>query len=311
MVERLRIFSQHIGFLFFMYGGRLGIDLGNSLPCFSCPFVSGCAGHCYLMALQRSHVGFQTGFDLIFSGAFIHILWPFVLFLLFFIPLSKLWCSWLCPFCLFQDWISWIRKKLKIREMIMTQKIRQNLKPVKYVLLALLILIPMAIANFKLHPDWGLPFCRICPAKPILPLFAGNPDHFHIDFTNTVTLSFTLVSMLLTAGFLVGIFFKERFFCLFCPMLALMHLLKKISPVRFEKKIEACSGCGNCQRMCPMDIEDVFFEKNKKDVLTQDCLGCMACVESCPGNGVLTYKWLGFKLFSSSKHYLAGKWSLK
>ena len=239
------------------------------------------------------------------------MLWPFVLFLLFFIPLSKLWCSWVCPFCLFQDWVTWIRKKLGIREMIFTRKTRASLKPIKYVLLALLVAIPLAIANLNLHPDWALPFCQICPAKPILPLFTGDLSHFHLDFTNKVTLSFTATAMVITGGFLAGIFFKERFFCIFCPLLALMHLCRKLSPVRFQKQVQTCIGCGNCERMCPVDISNVHLEKKRKDVLTEDCMGCMSCAESCPGDGTLSFRLLGFPLFSSSRAYMANKWSRK
>jgi polyferredoxin len=311
MVENLRLITQHLSFFLLIYGGRLGVGLGNSLPCFACPYVGGCAGHCYLMVLQRSSVGFQTSFETLFSGAAVNILYPFVLFLLFFLPLSKLWCGWLCPFCLFQDWITMLRKKAGIREMIISRKTRKKLEPIKYMLLALLIAIPIFIANVGLHPDWALPFCQICPARPILPLFEGNTSHFHIDGTNGVTIGFTLLSMILTGGFVVGMFFKERFFCIFCPMLALMHLLKKISPVRFEKDVDICTGCGNCERMCPVDILDVYLEKDKRDVLTPSCMGCMTCVESCPGDDVLAFKWSGFKLFSSSRRYLARKWSRK
>lgn len=311
MVEKVRLITQHLSFVLLIYGGRLGIGLGNSLPCFACPYVGGCAGHCYLMVLQRSSVGFQTTFEALFSSAAANILYPFALFLLFFLPLSKLWCGWLCPFCLFQDWITMLRKKTGIREMIISRKTRKKLEPVKYVLLALLIAIPLFIANLGLHPDWALPFCQICPAKPILPLFEGNLSHFHIDRTNGVTICFTLLSMILTGGLVVGMFFKERFFCIFCPMLALMHLFKKISPVHFEKEVDICTGCGNCERMCPIDIPDVYLEKEKKDVLTDSCMGCMTCVESCPGDDVLSFKWSGFKLFSSSRRYLARKWSRK
>ena len=315
MVERVRLVCQYLSFILLMYGGRFNIRLGSSLPCLSCPFVSGCAGHCYLMALQRSHVGFQTSFDMIFSSGIIHILWPFAVFLLFFIPLSKLWCAWICPFCLFQDWVTMIRKKLGIRPAVWTRATRQRLKPVKYVLLVLMILIPLAVANAGLHPDWGLPFCQICPARPLLPMFSGNFTYFHIDMTNGVTIGFTLTAMMLTAGFLVGMFFKERFFCTFCPMLALMHLVRRVSPLRFEKNIHTCTGCGNCERMCPVDVADVHLEKEKKDVLTEDCMGCMTCAKSCPADNTLTFsigiKQWKFTLFSSSRRYLSRKWSKK
>ena len=182
---------------------------------------------------------------------------------------------------------------------------------VKYILLSLCIVIPLSIANFGLHPDWTLPFCQICPAKPLLPMFSGNFSHFSIDFTNATTLAFTLTSMMIVGGLLVGMFFKERFFCMFCPMLGLMHIFKAISPLKFEKNVETCLSCGNCQRICPIDIDRIYLEKEKKDVLTEDCMACMRCIESCPGDGVLSLKWFKFNLFSSSKSYLARKWSKK
>jgi len=308
MVNRIRLICQHIFFVILIYGGRFGIHLGNSLPCLACPFVNGCGGYCYLMILQRSYVGFQVTFDYLFSQAGLELVWPFLIFLLFFTPLSKLWCGWICPFCLLQDWITMIRKKSGIREMAFARKTHQRLKPVKYVLLALLILIPLSIANFNLHPDWAMPFCQICPARPVLPMFAGNFTYIHLDYTNMVTLCFTALAMLLTGGLLAGMFFKERFFCLFCPMLGIMHLFKRLSPVRFEKDVSGCTGCGNCERICPSDIHYVHLEIEKKDVLTQNCMGCMHCVESCPGDGVLSFKWFGLKLFSSSRNYLAEKW---
>lgn len=311
MVERIRLIVQHASFLLLVYGGRLGIHLGHSIPCLACPYVSGCGGNCYLMALQRSTVGFQVTFDYLFSAAALNILYPLAIFLFLFLPLSKLWCGWLCPFCLFQDWISLLRKKLAIREMIMTRKTRSNLRSIKFILLGLLIMIPLAIANFGLHPDWGLPFCQICPAKPILPLFEGSLRNFHLDFTNHVTLAFTLLSMILTGGLLAGMFFKERYFCIFCPMLALMHLFRKLSPLRFEKSVDRCTGCGNCERMCPMDISDVYLQKYQRDVLTQDCMGCMTCAQACPGDDVLTFKWFNVTLFASSRRHAARKWSRK
>ncbi len=309
MVTIIRTITQHASFLLLMYGGRFGLQLGNSLPCFACPYVSGCAGHCYLMVLQRSQVGFQVAFDYLFSPAGMQVLLPFLVFLLFAMPLSKLWCGWLCPFCLVQDWISMIRKKLGVREMIISYDTRKKIRPVKYVLLGLMVVIPLSIANFGLHPDWALPFCQICPAKPLLPVFEGNFSHFSLDLTNTVTLLFSLISMILTGGILVGIFFKERFFCMMCPMLALLHFCKLISPLRFRKDVKTCHGCGNCQRLCPVDITEVHLEKDNRDVFSQDCMACMKCVESCPGNDVLKFSWFNIPLFSSSKMYQLKKWS--
>lgn len=60
-----------------------------------------------------------------------------------------------------------------------------------------------------------------------------------------------------------------------------------------------------------MNISETYVEMEKRDVLSQDCMGCMSCAESCPTDGTLKFKWLGFTLFSSSRDYQTRKWSQK
>jgi polyferredoxin len=259
------------------------------------------------MALQN-HMGFGLAFTDFFTKWGLNALLTFFFFLLLFVPLSKIWCGWVCPFGTLQDWFTSLRRKMGIRESQFSWTVRERLKIIKYILLAALIIIPVAIENFGLHADFALPFCQICPAKPLMPLFAGETKYLSLDFTNSITLSFTVLSLVIAGGMVAGIFFKDRFFCMFCPLLALMHIFKKTGFVRFEKSIETCLGCGNCQRMCPVDIKEIYLEKKKRDVMTDDCMLCMKCAESCPGENVLQIKFFKFKLFSSSKKYVAEKW---
>ena len=52
-IFRWRQVTQAASFLLLTYGGRAGIHLGFALPCFSCPYVGGCGGYCFLMLFQR------------------------------------------------------------------------------------------------------------------------------------------------------------------------------------------------------------------------------------------------------------------
>ena len=303
---RIRFFVQTASFFLLTYGGRLGLKLGHCLPCFSCPYVSGCAGHCYLMALQGPFWGAQVSFASMSWKYSLTVLEMFAGFVLLTIIFSKTWCGWICPFGTFQDWIGSVRRRLGIREARFSWKFADRLKPVKYVLLLLLVLIPLLIANAGLHPDFELPFCQLCPAKPIMPAFAGKFSYFSLNFTNPVTIVMGILSLSLTAFFLVGMFFKDRFFCLFCPLLALMSIFDRIGMIRFRKKVDACIGCGNCRRVCPADIREVHDEKEKADVLQAECVSCFKCVEACPQDDTLSVRWLNQRLFSSSKEQ-AGK----
>lgn len=302
ILSRVRGIVQQAAFLVLTYGGRIGINLGYALPCFSCPFVPGCGGYCFLMALQG--VG-PWGIGYYVPRVFSEVLWWLFIFALLAILLSKLWCGWLCPFGTLQDWLSCLRKTLGIREAEFSWRTRKRLRPVKYVLLAVIVLVPFLLAFAALPADFNLFFCQICPARVVMPLFAGKVYNFALDFTNPIVLAFSFLSLSIAAVVIVGCFFKERFFCIFCPMLPLLQLFQRISLIRFEKAGQYCSGCGNCERMCPMDIREVHLETKHQTQLTEDCLFCMRCVESCPEDRVLSFWFLKWPIFSSARAYVA------
>lgn len=297
-LQNVRLVVQHISFVILMYGGRAGIYLSPALPCFACPYVVGCGGHCYLMGLQG-----YIGFGMSIGSASGYWIWSalgfFLLFAVLVAILGKSWCGWICPFGLLQDWLTFLRNKLGIRErQIKSKKI---IASVKYILLIYLAIIPILVTANFLPEDFYLPFCNICPAKALLPLFAGETKYLALDFNNPITLTFSILLLTITGLMLVGMFYKERFFCLFCPMLALIHLLKPLTGLRLIKNVTACLGCGNCRRCCPMDISKVYEEKIKQDVQTSECLACFKCLEACPAQRALRVNFINRKLLSSQK----------
>ncbi len=291
---------QLLSFVVLTYGGRFGLRLGHFLPCLSCPYSGMCAGHCYLMVLQNSFWGLEMPLAALFSYRGLEMLAMFAGFLVLTLLLGRLWCGWICPFGTLQDWITAVRGRLNIRESRWATVLTVRLQWIKYLLLGLLLILPLMIANLGLHDDFSLPFCQICPAKPIMPLFTGKTEYFSIDLTNGITTVMSALSMFLTAMVVVGMFFKDRFFCIFCPMLALIGIFDRFGALHLLKKIPRCSGCGGCRRNCPMDIQAVHAELTVEKIHTEECIGCMRCAEACPGDGTLTFKWFRLTLFSSS-----------
>lgn len=294
-MQTIRTGFQHFSFLILMYGGRFGIHLGSAVPCFACPYVPGCGGYCYLMGLQ-GYIGFGLR---VLSW---HAVWTALGWLAVFVILvavfGKAWCGWVCPFGLIQDWLTALRKKLGVRERIISPSIRNCLTWLRYGLLVYLALVPPLVTAGILSDDFYLPFCNICPGKALLPLFAGETKYLALNLENTVTLAFSLVLLLITGIMLVGMFFKERFFCFFCPLLALIHLLKPLTALGLIKTPSSCVGCGTCSRACPMDIEKL--EEDTSDIQGGECLNCLRCLEACPSSAALNLRFFRLKPVSSS-----------
>ena len=301
-VTGLRAAAQYISFIVFMYGGRFGIRLGPAIPCFACPYVRGCGGQCYLMGLQGVF-GVGMSFEAMRGAPLVTALGWLLVFIVLVALLGKTWCGWICPFGLIQDWFSFLRRKLGVRERILTEKTKRFLAPIKYILLVYMAALPPLVTAKILHQDFNLPFCNICPGKLLLPLFEGNPQYTALNFSNAVTLAFSALLIVITGVMLAGMFFKDRFFCIFCPLLGLIHLAKPLTFLRLAKNVDACTGCGNCRRACPMDIAEVSAERDRPDVQTGECLDCARCAESCTSNGALRLKLFRFNLFSSSRLY--------
>ncbi|MDR0548189.1 MAG: 4Fe-4S binding protein [Deltaproteobacteria bacterium] len=311
-VTKLRYITQHVAFLLFTYGGFFRINLGQSIPCLSCPFIYSCTGFCYLMMLQRALGLMFLPLNAAFGGpdpwfavreAGGQLLIGLLIFSILVVILGKSWCGWLCPFGLIQDWITRLRRKLGIRESEIILKKKEKLTVIKYILLAYLIIMPILAGLGVLPFDFILAFCNICPAKALMPLFAGDAQYIALDTSTRVALGFSLALLAITASMLIGMFFKDRFFCLFCPMLALLNFYKKLYVLKLAKEPLACHGCGNCRRTCSMDNETVYRERVKSDVYDTDCMGCFKCVEGCAADKSLQVKVGPLKVFTSSRRY--------
>ncbi|MDR1165368.1 MAG: 4Fe-4S binding protein [Deltaproteobacteria bacterium] len=301
----IRLLVQHLSFIVLMYGGRFGIRLGPALPCFACPYVNGCGGHCYLMGLQ-GYIGFGVRFSDLIGYDGLRALFYFAVFAVLVALLGKLWCGFICPFGLLQDWLTLLRKKLRIAGAKIAPGTLKTLGKIKYVFLAVIVGGPVLINLGVLHSDFYIPFCQMfCPGKPLLPLFGLETRHLALDATNLATTIVTSSSLLVTGASVAGMFVRPRFFCIFCPLLALIHFFRPLTLILLKKEPSLCHGCGTCQRVCPMDVTEVYLEKAETLVQTEDCVNCGDCVASCPARGCLSLRGAGRVLVASSpKRYL-------
>lgn len=301
-INRFRLYFQFFSFALLIYGGYLAINIGERLPTFACVFADKRGGSCYLMGFQHQ---MTFPYARLFSGAGIGVLTGLITFIVYFIFFNKAWCGFACPLGALQDWLTILRRRMKIYYSTYSESVFKRLSVIKYVLLALLILIPMAIGNSffglpKLNHDFGVPFCMICPGRTLLPLFNGDFSQLAIDFSSRTKLVLSALGMGVTGMFLAGAFFKKRFFCLFCPMSALHYIFSRASFLRLTKDGEKCTRCGNCYRVCDVGIRDIADDLVHKNIVKDDCMMCLKCVSACPEDGCLKASFLGLPVYEST-----------
>ncbi|MEJ2425497.1 MAG: 4Fe-4S binding protein [Candidatus Thiodiazotropha sp.] len=298
-LKRFRFWLQIGFFALFVYGGYLAINLGNSLPTFSCAFNNdGRGGVCFLMPIQHL---MATRWSSLFGYAGLGVLTAFLTFALWFIVLNKGWCGYACPLGTIQDWISSLRTRLGIRSGRYTKPQFRSLSSIKYVLLALTLLIPLGIGGGYLPHSLGTPFCDICPGRMILPLFTGDTSQLTIDFSSKTAMIMTALGMLITGLFFTGAFIKKRFFCFFCPMSALHYLFSKPALLNLRKDGDKCTRCGDCYRVCDMQIREIADDVDNPRIMKDDCILCFKCVAACPEEGALKVTFVGLPIFEATE----------
>jgi len=141
----------------------------------------------------------------------------------------------------------------------------------------------------------------IFPGRTLLPLFNGDISQLAIDFSSKTKMILSSLGMIITGLFLSGAFVKKRFFCLFCPMSAFHYIFSRASLLRLTKEGDKCTRCGNCYRACDVGIRAIADDLTNKNIVKDDCMMCLKCVEVCPENGCLTASFLGMPVFQSTQ----------
>lgn len=302
-IRTFRWIVQAFAFGLFVYGANLGLALDKDLPTFACPYVEGRTGNCVLFVLQHRLV---IPLDQVVAMRGLGILMTLVSFFLWFVLLSKAWCGFGCPLGTLQDGISWLREKMGLPYGEYRKETMAKWGQVKWVLLALLLLIPLGIANAipglgKLSHDWATPFCMICPSRTLMPLFSGDFSQLGLDVSSIPKLILTGLGLAVTGAVLVGAFVKRRFFCLFCPMSALHFAFSKLAFLKLIKDPDKCTRCGNCYRACDVGIHEIAEDIEHKNLTTQNCLMCFDCIAACPEEDCLKASFLGRAVYRSTE----------
>jgi len=176
---------------------------------------------------------------------------------------GRLTCGWLCPFGWLQD--------LAYRLPVHKWSPRARLPWLRFVILAVFVLL----LPFLTGEQW---FSKICPAGT---LEAGIPWVLlsaEVRKQAGWLFAFKVATLALLLGWMTA---TRRPFCrYFCPLGAVYALFNPISLLRVTVDSSACSGCGQCRTICPVEIDPLT------SVNSVECIHCMECVRACPSGAL-------------------------
>lgn len=177
-------------------------------------------------------------------------------------------CGWICPFGALQDFLTWLRAKLHIREILVPARLDRILRYGRYIVLATIIYQTIVLVK----------------------LWFGDWDPYRTFFGLGWLFEFNLleswVAYVVLLGVLVASFLVERAWCRYlCPLGGAISLVGNLSLLRIRREGEACKACAVCERPCPMKLDVATT-----NVVSSNCIGCLACVDACPRHGALQVK---------------------
>jgi ferredoxin-type protein NapH len=322
----------------------LGVGMPDGLPApfFGCYYPCGRTVTCALWQIQTYiypffNVGGGWGVQYDSTGL-ARLAIVFGVIILSAVVLGRFFCGWVCPFGLYVDLMTRLRKALKIKRRNLSDKFNTRFHQLGYVILALLIILSVvfgaqAISGTQLvdgtqrggsvYAYFSAPFCQVCPMKPFCILAETSvglmkPDWIVQNTTGKFyQLGFYITStnLIILALVTAAAFFFRRSWCKICPLGALIALFNRFPPfkwisgVRLNKVEEKCTKCGICKRVCPTQVKEVYEEKSG-DVATSQCIYCLRCVEMCPYEGCLQFKFAG-KTICRSRNWLIKSDSIK
>jgi polyferredoxin len=222
------------------------------------------------------HVVGSIGIEAFFSGlsrgvinaGFIFWMSIFIATLL----LGRAFCGWFCWFGGYLDLVEWGRGKLKIK---IPRRILLYLVAIPFVSLALKIYNTVLVKWLQGFPDTFI--FRLSDVEP----WGGQQTGISI-----------LITLIMFGPVLLFVFGKRAWCRYLCPIGALLKIFSRLGVGKVRLMNDECMGCGNCNRICDMQVDVLGELKSHGAVGSSDCIRCLKCIDNCPKGSI------GFSLCS-------------
>jgi ferredoxin-type protein NapH len=310
---------------------------GISLPILACYYPNGRTVTCALWQLQAYIFPFWNyprGYEVIYSTSGLEKIAIVIgMLVVASVILGRLFCGWLCPFGLYQDLLTRIRKSARRRHLSFSEKTNKKLGQSRYIIIAVFMILSFIFASYtilgtevipgtKLGGPQGTeagivsninePFCLVCPMRPLCILIECSIGQMNYSYISQIVYGpgwisgfyLTSINLAILVAITILALAYRRFWCRICPLGGLTALFSSFTPfkqialTKLQKDEHKCTKCGVCKRVCPTQATAMYSQKGG-DVTESRCMLCARCVEICPYEGALKMTFAGKPLVTS------------
>ncbi|NQU63979.1 MAG: 4Fe-4S binding protein [SAR324 cluster bacterium] len=180
----------------------------------------------------------------------------------------KSFCGWICPIGALSELVFKLGKRIFGRNFRIHRYLDNSLRSLKYLLLGLVLYLTFVQMNrFAIEVFLGNSYWKVADYKMLL---------FFMDISRATII-------VLTALFVLSLFFKN-FWCRYlCPYGGLTGLLGFLSPFQISRNEKTCIQCQKCSQSCPNSllVDQVAY------ISSPECNGCLTCISVCPSEKTL------------------------
>ncbi len=317
---------------------------GISIPILACYYPNGRTVTCPIWQLQAYIYPFWNyprGYEVVYSTSGLEKLAIVVgMIVAASVVLGRFFCGWLCPFGLYQDILTRIRKSARLRHLSFSDKTSAKLAQSRYIIIAVFLILSVIFASYAIFgselipgtrpggpegTEAGIvswinePFCLVCPMRPLCILFECGIGAMNWNYVSQIVygpfwiggMYVTSINLAILIVVTILALAYRRFWCRLCPLGGLTALFstftpfKQIALTRLQKDEHKCTKCGVCKRVCPTQATQMYESKGG-DVTESRCMLCARCIEICPYEGALKLTFAG-KTVAKSRNWLEKK----
>jgi len=185
------------------------------------------------------------------------------------VTIGRGWCSWVCFYGGWEEGVSRIPKKAKIKVLSRNK----DLRAFQFAFLFFIALVSLGTLS-SVYCEW------FCP-------FKLTTEYAQITDIPTLIATVIFIGLFLGLVIVMPYLTRKRFQCsTLCPFGAFQSLCEKASAIGIRIDVDSCTQCMKCAEACKFCAIDIDTIKDKKGKPEITCAKCGECITACPQKAI-------------------------